>query len=236
MKNETQKIEPTIQQGIPDYLSEVYDWAYVNPRCVKCLDHDVIVWSLLFCNAGRLMKRYLDLIEPGMRVWQVAHVYGSLVTDVAKKVGKNGKFYLTDCTPAQLQQAHKKLDHFNNTTIIQANAAFYTDDQPFDLVCSFMLLHEVPDDLKYKIVDRMLENVSNSGTVIFVDYHKPKKYWQPFRTILQLVNHYLEPFSKALWDNEIQSYASHANEFEWTKETLFGGVYQCVIAKRKKTS
>ena len=38
------------------------------------------------------MNRYLDLIEPGMRVWQVAHVYGSLVVDVAKKVGKDGTF------------------------------------------------------------------------------------------------------------------------------------------------
>ena len=52
--------------------------------------------------------------------------------------------------------------------------------------------------------------------------------------ILQLVNYYLEPFSNALWKNEIQSYASRKDEFNWQKETIFGGVYQCVIATRKK--
>lgn len=168
-----------------------------------------------------------------MKVWQVAHVYGSLVTDVAQKVGNAGEFHLTDCTPIQLMHAHKKLQGFNNTKLTQTNAADYTYKDPFDLVCSFMLLHEVPDDMKRKIVDRMLDNVSETGTVLFVDYHNPKKYWQPFRSILQLVNRYLEPYSKALWDNEIQSYATKHNEFIWEKETIFGGVYQCVTAKRK---
>lgn len=219
---------------IPSYLSDTYNWAYINPTCVNFLDNDAVVWSLLFLNAGRLMNRYLDQIEPGMRVWQVAHVYGSLVADVAKKVGDTGEFHLTDCTPVQLMHAHKKLKDFSNTKLILTNAADYTYEEPFDLVCSFMLLHEVPDDMKQKIVDRMLDNVSETGTVIFVDYHNPKKYWQPFRSILQLVNHYLEPYSNALWQNEIQSYATKQDEFTWEKETIFGGVYQCVIAKRKK--
>lgn len=219
--------------NIPSYLSEVYNWAYVKPKCVNCLDHDLVVWPLLFLNAGRLMQRYLNLIEPGMKVWQVAHVYGSLVTDVAKKVGDQGEFYLTDCTPTQLTQAHKKLDSFTNTTIIQSTAENYVADESFDLVCSFMLLHEVPDDIKTQVVDRMLNNAKESGTVLFIDYHNPKKYWQPFRTILKLINRYLEPFSNALWKNEIKSYASNADEFEWTKETIFGGVYQIVIARRK---
>lgn len=220
--------------NVPEYLKEVYDWAYVNPKYVHFLDHDATVWTLLFLNAGRLMNRYLDLIEPGMRVWQVAHVYGSLVVDVAKKVGENGEFHLTDCTPVQLEQAHRKLDGFSQTKVIASDAALYQADQPFDVVCSFMLLHEVPEDMKRKIVDRMLDNVAENGKVIFVDYHQPKKYWQPFRTILQLVNHYLEPFSNALWKHEIQSYASRKDEFDWHKETIFGGVYQSVIATRKK--
>ena len=219
---------------VPDYLKDTYNWAYVNPRCSKCLDHDAVVWGLLFLNAGRLMNRYLDRIEPGMRVWQVAHVYGSLIIDVAKKVGDDGEFHLTDCTPVQLELAEKKLAGFANSKVINSDAAEYQADQPFDLVCSFMLLHEIPDDLKAKVVDRMLDNVAENGTVMFVDYHQPKKYWQPFRAILQLVNYYLEPFSNALWENEIQSYARRKDEFNWQKETIFGGVYQCVIATRKK--
>lgn len=219
--------------NVPDYLTDVYDWAYVNPQCVKRLDHDYIVWPLLFFNAGRLMARYLNLIQPGMRVWQVAHVYGSLVEDVAKKVGDSGAFHLTDCTPAQLERAHIKLDRYANTKIINSDASLYYADQPFDLVCSFMLLHEVPEDLKTKIVDRMLESLTDNGIAIFVDYHNPKAYFQPFRGILQLVNRYLEPFANDLWLNEIESYATHKDQFDWKKETIFGGVYQSVIVTRK---
>lgn len=50
--------------------------------------------------------------------------------------------------------------------------------------------------------------------------------WQPIRYILKLVNHYLEPFAEALWNNELCSYATHADRFTWRKKTFFGGVYQ----------
>lgn len=238
MKNEHDSIQvikkdEQYYENVPDYLVDTYDWAYVNPKCVRCLDHDAVVWILLFLNAGRLMNRYLDRIQPGMKVWQVAHVYGSLVSDVAKKVGDQGEFHLTDCTPAQLERAHLKLDQYSNSKIIQSDAADY-DETGFDVVCSFMLLHEVPSEKKRAVVDRMLNNVKEDGQVIFVDYHNPKKYWQPFRTILQLVNHYLEPYSKELWENEIETFATRRDEFDWHKETIFGGVYQCVIATRKK--
>ncbi len=236
--NNKQAINPKTSndyyENVPDYLKDTYDWAYVDPKCVKRLDHDFIVWPLLFFNAGRLMNRYLNLIEPGMKVWQVAHVYGSLVSDVAKKVGEDGEFHLTDCTPAQLEQAHLKLDGFANTKIIQSDAAVYDPEEKFDLVCNFMLLHEVPTEKKRQIVDRMLNNVKDDGKVVFVDYHQPKKYWQPFRAILQLVNHYLEPFSNELWENDIETFATRRDEFDWHKETIFGGVYQCVIATRKQ--
>lgn len=47
-------------KNVPDDLKDTYDWAYVDPKCVKRLDHNFIVWALLFFNAGRLMNRYLE--------------------------------------------------------------------------------------------------------------------------------------------------------------------------------
>ena len=82
--------------GVPDYMVEVYDWAYVDPKWVRALDHNWVVRVLLFFNDQRLMRMYLNEIEPGMRVWQVAHVYGDLVRRAAKKVGPQGLFFLTD--------------------------------------------------------------------------------------------------------------------------------------------
>jgi hypothetical protein len=40
-------------------------------------------------------------------------------------------------------------------------------------------------------------------------------------------------FAEALWRNEISSYASDAEAFDWHKETLFGGVYQVLTVTRR---
>lgn len=230
--SQTQRTGHTGSADVPSYMTEVYDWAYVNPAWVRWLDHNIVVKTLLFCNDRRLMKRYLDRVRPGMRVWQVAHVYGDLVQLVAERVGKSGRFDLTDVTPIQIAHAHSKLDALPQATIIQQDAAVFQAGQAYDLVCSFMLLHEIPEDWKRRVVDNMLANVSHDGEVIFVDYHRPALL-HPVRYILQVVNRWLEPFANALWQREIRDYASHADDYHWSKETLFGGVYQVVRVKRK---
>jgi ubiquinone/menaquinone biosynthesis C-methylase UbiE len=220
--------------NLPDYMTEVYDWAYIHPKKVRFLDRNLIVHLLLFFNDRRLMRAYLDEIEPGMCVWQVAHVYGNLVQRVADKVGPRGALHLTDITPIQVRQAQRKLADRPWCQVIHGDAVHFSGREgvAYDIVCSFFLLHEVPDDKKRQIVDRMLEKLPQSGTAIFIDYSNPKK-WQPVRYILKMVNRFLEPFSNALWRNEICHYAGKADEFIWEKKTFFGGVYQCVTARRK---
>lgn len=219
------------QPGIPDYMNEVYDWAYVDPRWVRRLDCNAVVTTLLFGNARRLMNAYLAKIHPGMKVWQVAHVYGDLVQQVAAKVGPSGHFDLTDVTPIQVAQAKKKLAGTAHARVIEHDAATWSGGADYDLVCSFFLLHEVPDDLKRAIVDRMLTRVAPGGKLLFVDYHRPALL-HPVGWLLRVVNHYLEPFANTLWRMEISELASKAKEFSWRKRTVFGGVYQIVEAER----
>lgn len=219
-------------EGVPDYMTEVYDWAYVNPRRAALLDRNLVVSTLLFLNDQRLMQRYLQQIRPGMRVWQVAHVYGDLVQKAAAKVRKHGEFILTDITPVQVEHGVHKLACYPQARVERADAASYRLEQPADLICSFFLLHEVPDDLKHRIVDNMLSQLQAGGRAVFVDYHKPAP-WQPVGWLLKWVNRVLEPFAEALWRNEISSYASNAEAFDWHKETLFGGVYQVLTVTRR---
>jgi SAM-dependent methyltransferase len=220
---------------LPYYMREVYDWAYVSPAWVQNLDHNLVVKTLLFGNDRRLMQKYLGRIQPGMRVWQVAHVYGDLVSQAASRTGSSGCFHLTDVTPIQLEHARAKLQNKPWTKTFLHDAAHFSSTTPhtYDLACSFMLLHEVPDDWKRKIVDNMLDQISENGEAFFVDYHRPA-YWQPVRYILKLVNRFLEPFADALWRNEISSFCSHPEDFIWQKETIFAGVYQTVSVKRKQ--
>ena len=219
-------------QDVPAYMTEVYDWAYVNPRKARLLDHKLVVRTLLFGNDQRLMRAYLDEIRPGERVWQVAHVYGDLVQRAAARVGEAGRFTLTDVTPIQVELAEGKLAALPQAAVARADAARYLPEHKQDLVCSFFLLHEVPEEMKSAIVDNMLAQVAPGGRALFVDYHGPKP-WQPIGWLLKWVNRALEPFAEALWRKEIRAYAREAERFDWSKRTVFGGVYQIALARRK---
>jgi SAM-dependent methyltransferase len=219
-------------QDLPDYMKDVYGWAYVNPRHVAWLDHNWVVRVLLFGHDRSLMRAYLDLVRPGMKVWQVAHVYGDLVCRVADKVGVNGVFDLTDITPVQVEHARSKLSGVAQARVLHADAASHVGAGDYALIASFFLLHEVPDEMKRRIVDNMLEQVPAHGRALFVDYHRPA-WWHPVGLLLRVINRRLEPFALSIWRHEISDYARDAGAFEWRKRTLFGGVYQVLIAERK---
>jgi ubiquinone/menaquinone biosynthesis C-methylase UbiE len=227
--------QPKTLAELPAYMSEIYDWAYVDPTWVRRLDRNIVVKVLLFGNDRRLMHHYLKRISPGMRVWQVAHVYGDLVELVAKATGPKGSFDLTDITPIQIERANSKLAGLEWTRVIRADAGTFPGEkgQTYDLISSFFLLHEVPDHWKRAIVDNMLSQLPAGGEALFVDYHRPAR-WQPIRYILKWVNRVLEPFAESLWNFEISHFASEPDKYEWRKETLFGGVYQIVSVKHKK--
>ncbi|WP_028449510.1 rhodoquinone biosynthesis methyltransferase RquA [Chitinibacter tainanensis] len=232
------KNPPPLQQnpyyeGVPTYMTEVYDWAYVDPNWVRALDRNLVVKTLLFLNDQRLMRRYLAQLQPGQRVWQLAHVYGDLVQRAAEKVGPHGEFVLTDVTPIQIEHGSRKLKDMPWAKVIRSDAADYQPEGRFDVICSFFLLHEVPEQKKREIVEHMLAQLPDDGKLVFVDYHNPAR-WQPIRYILKLVNHYLEPFANALWQHEISHYAKQPERYHWEKETIFGGVYQCVIVTKKR--
>lgn len=219
-------------EDVPAYMTEVYDWAYVNPDHARWLDRNIVVKTLLFGNDQRLMRAYLDKLRPGMRVWQVAHVYGDLVSRAARAVGEEGRFLLTDITPVQIEHGLAKLEHFPQAEVVRADAATFRARESFDLITSFFLLHEVPDDLKCRIVDNMLDQLPQGAEALFVDYHRPAA-WQPIGWLLRGVNAWLEPFACALWKKEIRDYAREPERFIWEKRTIFGGVYQIVSVRHR---
>ena len=232
-KNHSVTVDP-YYEGVPEYMVDVYNWAYVDPKRVRMLDNNWVVRILLFFNDQRLMRAYLNEVKEGMRVWQVAHVYGDLVKRVAKKVGPKGAFHLTDITPVQIEHATRKLNGMDWAKVVRADAASATlgEENAYDLICSFFLLHEVPEEKKFEIVNNMLSKLPKGSKAVFVDYYNPA-WWQPIRYILKVVNCLLEPFAETMWKNEIQHYAHNADQFTWCQETFFGGVYQCVVVEHK---
>jgi ubiquinone/menaquinone biosynthesis C-methylase UbiE len=213
-------------------MMEVYERIYVDPRAVQKLDRNIVVRVLLFGQANRLLRAYLNEIPPGSSMWQVAHVYGDQVIRVAQRIGPQGSFDLTDVTPVQVEHACKKLAPYPWAKVHGCDAAQFTSPHTFDVVGSFFLLHEVPEYKKRQILDNMLNQVAQNGKAVFIDYHQPR-IWHPVRPILNFVNAVLEPFARSIWDHEISEYATRKDDFIWTKRTFFGGVYQCTVAQRK---
>ena len=101
---------------IPDYLRDVYSWAYINPLGVRILDHDWIVNTVLWGYAHRLQQALFDEIKPGQRVLQSCCVYGSLTPRLARHLGDNGHLDVIDVAPVQVESCRRKLDDSMNAT------------------------------------------------------------------------------------------------------------------------
>lgn len=221
-----------LEERVPEYMREIYDWAYVSDKNADLLDNPLTVSILLFLQDKRLLSKFLSEIKPGCKMMMMAHVYGPMVEKICNHVGKDGNFHLVDVTPVQVRHALKKLRDMPWARVWQEDAAT-AGLGSYDIMGSFFLLHEVPDDKKREIIDNMLTRTNIGGKSVYIDYANPKK-WHPVRYILSFINDNLEPFAKALWDNSIESFASPeiSKDFEWSVEPIFGGVYQKVVAKR----
>jgi SAM-dependent methyltransferase len=222
---------PAPAPGIPYYLQDTYYWAYVNPRNVRLLDRDIVVSIILWGQHLRLQRAAFAEIRPGQRVLQPASVYGSFGPNLARHVGPGGRLDILDINPIQVTSCRRKLRGLPQASIRLADAR-NPGGGLYDVVCCYFLMHELPEDYKYEVVDALLASVAPGGKLVFVDYHKP--HWaHPIKPITSLVFDTLEPFAKSLWRHEIREFAATPDDFDWRKETYFGGLFQKVVVERK---
>jgi len=219
---------------IPDYLWENYYWAYLNPRNVRLLDRELVVKVILWGQHRRLRSAAFAELVPGQHVLQPACVYGDFSGALAEHLGPDGRLEITDVAPIQLATTRRKLKNVRQATIRRADAS-RPGEKLYDAVCCYFLLHELPDDYKHGVTNALLASVPPGGKVVFVDYHKP--HWaHPLKPITSFVFDTLEPFAKSLWYNKIIDFADEPDQFSWRKQTFFGGLFQKVVAQRKRES
>ena len=227
---EARAVDSDIAAALPDYLVDTYSWAYLRPRSLQLLDRHLVVNSILWGNYNSLVRDACNEFAPGDHVLQAASVYGNLSSRLADRLGDEGFLDVIDVAPLQVAHCRRKLAGRENVQVRLADAASPGKDG-FDGVACFFLLHEVPDPKKHQVVNALLEAVRPGGKVVFVDYHRPVP-WHPLRPVMAAVFRWLEPFADGLVSRPITAFAAHSQDFQWRKETRFGGLYQKMVAKR----
>ncbi len=222
---------------VPEYLHQTYWWAYLHPNAVKIFERQWLVNLILWGNYKRLRDAALD--ELGEIVsghsLQVACVYGDFTAQFLKRLQHKAHLNVIDIAPIQIENLQQKIGTHNQLTIEQQNAAHLGyEDNSFEQVMLFFLLHELPADVRKATVSEALRVVKPGGKIVFVDYHRP--IWQhPHRYIMVPILKTLEPFALDLWDSEIIDLVPEQYELSrFDKKTYFGGLYQKVVMSLKK--
>ncbi len=169
--------------AIPRYLQETYRWAYLSEGWRWVLDRPSVVSAILWGNANRLMDAAVAEFASGAHVLQTACVYGDFSPRLARRVGAGGRLEVIDVAPLQIANCHRKLSAYPQVRLRVVDASRH-DGEGYDGVCCFFLLHEVPEDYKQRIVDRLLASVRPGGKVVFVDYHRPRRN-HPLRPVMR---------------------------------------------------
>jgi len=161
---------------------------------------------------------------------QVACVYGDFSQRAASRLTQESRLDIIDVAPVQLENVKKKVKSFANVFLHHDDSADLSfDNDAFDNVIVFFLLHEQPEAVREKTVREAIRVVRPGGKVVFVDYHRPRSF-NPFRYIMMPILHLLEPFALGLWKREISDWIPEKNRPRSIhKETFFGSLYQKVV-------
>jgi SAM-dependent methyltransferase len=219
---------------VPGYMREIYDWAYLNPRNVRILDREVIVSLILWGNNKRLKRALFDEIAPAATVLQAAHVYGSLIPEIAAKLDHSSQLEVVDVSALQAGLCRAKLLEYPGAVVRVCDIA-RLHPRAVDVVSCFFLLHEIPRDYKRAVVNILLDHIAPGGKAVFVDYHRPAWY-HPLRGIMSMIWRRFEPFALDLLETEIELLADDSSAYTWSKQTCFGGLYQKVVVTRRQAS
>jgi len=240
--------------SIPDYLQQAYWWAYVNPNAVRLLDREYLVNLVLWGNAKKLRDAALDALSDNQadalihgRTLQVACVYGSFTEHLSKRLAPDATLDVIDVVPSQLENLQKKLSRSDaadasSVTLSRCDAtALSFEDDSFDQVVFFFLLHEMPHGVRMQALKEGRRVVKPGGKMVFVDFHRPASPW--YRFLMSLPFHTYEPFAMDMWNHEIQNWLPkdlpHSADDGIRKNLYCDGCYQKVVVtvpKGAKTS
>lgn len=205
-----------VLEDLPEYYRRNFHFqtdGYLSEHSAKIYDHQV---EMLFNGTGGQMRRMLlPVIKKYMKqkgnkplkILEVACGTGSTTQFVAQAF-PSSQITCLDISKAYLKQAQYRLQDFNNINYMQANAENLDfKDMSFDIVFSTYLFHELPLEVRKKIIQETQRVLKPDGLWLSIDSIQkqdspqlqwamdifPKEYHEPFYK-----NYILYPLEKLL--------------------------------------
>jgi len=191
-------------------LAKHYWWAYLSPWGLRIFDHPFMVNRILWGQYHKIAQATVKVLknEPAGQLAQISCAYGEIIPLVASQANASA-ITLLDVTSIQLASARKKLALLSHCPVqlIKANAdELPMADNSYNNSLLFFLLHELPLNVRSKVLKEALRITQPSGRLVIAEYgplrekhlfHKNKF----FRSIFEK----LEPFLGNFWRCDLET-------------------------------
>jgi ubiquinone/menaquinone biosynthesis C-methylase UbiE len=226
--------------GLPDYLVRHYWWAYLWQPSIWFFDHQPIINAILFGQYRRLLDKTMISLQdrPAGPFLQLTCVYGSLTPTLVRFL-KDEPLYLVDVSTAQLKKSRSKLATAEQGRLqtMQMNAEHLAlDDNRFNTVVIFFLMHEMPRSARHRTLSETLRVLAPGGRLVITEYGaEPRSHWiYRFWPLRKLLLKY-EPFLDDFWREDITTLLENTAETLGKsiqlqhEHKIFNGFYRVLV-------
>lgn len=218
------------EDQLPAYMRILSNRIYSSLMTSGVLDDNRVVTLRNLWANYKIIKDLVQDITKNAHVLQIGLTFGGEINAVYEKVCKQGKFDIFDVSRVQIKRAQSKYSH-HNIKIMNHNAVMPWTEK-YDVIICYNLLQDVPLKSRRKIMDNVLNGLTNGGKAIFVDCAKPA-WFNPLKWPLFLFNRLYNPFAESLWNEPLENFCSHKDEFRWQHTYYWGRMHQKTVAVRK---
>lgn len=223
-------MQKTTKTSTPAYIRDIYPWLYLNTSLYDILNHKWIQNILTLGYHNILINELTKEISSKSKILQIGVTLGDQITQTSFSLNNRGRYTILDILPNIIKKCENKHEHLRiNYICANATKPFKED---YNTIICYMLLHELPPITRQKVINNILSALPIGGKAIFIDYHLPSSY-NPLKYIIRAFNRLYQPFAEALWKTAIKEMTPLKENYSWSKQTYFGGIYQKIVATRE---